>query len=71
MRAMQKLERKRCVLIVVNGAAAIHALSTQVEIIDRAGSVVASLNGTKGEVARGVLGVIGERLIAPQRSTPA
>lgn len=71
MRAMQKLERKRCELIVVNGPAAIHALSTQVEIIDRAGSVVASLAGTKGEVARGVLGVIGERLIAPQRSTPA
>jgi phosphopantothenoylcysteine decarboxylase/phosphopantothenate--cysteine ligase len=71
LRAMQKLERKRCDLIVVNGPAAIHALDTAVEIIDRSGGVVAALSGTKLEVARGVLKAIGERLVAPQRSTPA
>ena len=34
LRAMQKLERKSCDLIVVNGPAAMHAEDTQVEVLD-------------------------------------
>jgi len=64
MRALQKLEKKSCDLIVVNGPAAIHAADTQVEVIDRSGRTLAALAGSKLEVARGILRVIAERLKA-------
>ncbi len=63
MRAMQKLERKRCDLIVVNGPAAMHAAHTKVEILDPRGEVVCALAGSKLEVAKGILQVIDTRLI--------
>ena len=66
MRALQKLERKSCDLIVANGPGAIHALNTEVEILDRDGHVHATLSGTKDEVARGILRTIGRELIGPQ-----
>ncbi len=64
MRAMQKLQRKSCDLIVVNGPGAMHARDTNVEVIDRRGEVVAALAGPKDQVARGIFRVIAERLIA-------
>jgi phosphopantothenoylcysteine decarboxylase/phosphopantothenate--cysteine ligase len=63
MRALQKLERKRCDLIVANGPAAIHALTTQVEVIDARGEVVASMSGDKLQVARDLLRLIDQRLV--------
>ena len=63
MRALQKLERKKCDLIVVNGPAAIHAADTQVELIDRTGESVAQIAGSKDSVAREIFRVIQERLI--------
>jgi phosphopantothenoylcysteine decarboxylase / phosphopantothenate---cysteine ligase len=63
MRAMQKLERKSCDLIVLNGPGAIHAAQTQVEILDRSGRVLANLSGSKDVVARGIIRAIQERLI--------
>ena len=64
LRAMQKLERKSCDLIVVNGPEAVHAADTAVEILDAAGEVVAAFYGGKRQVGRDILRVIGERLIA-------
>lgn len=64
LRAMQKLERKSCDLIVVNGPQAIHAIDTEVEVLDRRGHVLARLGGSKDEVAREILGVIQARLIS-------
>jgi phosphopantothenoylcysteine decarboxylase/phosphopantothenate--cysteine ligase len=66
-RALGKLERKHCDLIVVNGPAALHAAQTEVEILDRQGSVVARLAGDKEAVAAGICRAIEERLIAPRR----
>jgi phosphopantothenoylcysteine decarboxylase / phosphopantothenate---cysteine ligase len=63
LRAMQKLERKKCDLIVVNGPAAIHATSTHVEIIDIKGHVVAALTGSKRHVAKEIFDVVEQRLI--------
>ncbi len=63
MRAMQKLERKKCDLIVLNGPSAIQADSTAVEIIDRSGNSLARLDGNKDAVARGILQVLDEHLI--------
>jgi phosphopantothenoylcysteine decarboxylase/phosphopantothenate--cysteine ligase len=52
LRAQQKLQRKRCDLIVVNGPAAMEAARTHVEVLDRAGQVVAEAAGSKRRVAR-------------------
>ncbi|MCC6126298.1 MAG: phosphopantothenoylcysteine decarboxylase [Pirellulales bacterium] len=67
LRAMQKLERKSCDLIVVNGPEAVHAAETAVEILDKSGGVVAAFSGGKSQIGRKILRVIGERLIAAAR----
>ena len=69
IRALVKLERKSCALIVVNGPQAMHARDTAVEVLERGGAVVAALHGTKEHVARGLLRLIHKRLVAgPTRS---
>lgn len=67
IRAMQKLERKNCDLIVVNGLTAVHAPDTQVEILDTSGDVAAVFSGDKLEVGKQIIRVIEERLIQNQR----
>lgn len=62
-RALTKLERKSCDLIVLNGPAAMDAADNQVEVLDRTGAVIASLAGSKVLVARGILKTIQQRLI--------
>jgi phosphopantothenoylcysteine decarboxylase / phosphopantothenate---cysteine ligase len=63
MRALQKLERKSCDLIVVNGPETIHAPTARVEILDSAGAVIASFSGPKEDVSRGIISTIERRLI--------
>ncbi|HUY34143.1 MAG TPA: phosphopantothenoylcysteine decarboxylase [Pirellulales bacterium] len=63
LRALAKLERKSCDLMVLNGPRAMRALDTQVEIIGQAGEIVERLAGSKEEVARGIVSVIQQRLI--------
>ncbi len=63
VRAMEKMARKRCDLIVLNGPAAMHSENTAVEIIDRQGRVMGAFSGSKTEVARQVFGVIEDRLV--------
>jgi phosphopantothenoylcysteine decarboxylase/phosphopantothenate--cysteine ligase len=65
-RALVKLEKKSCDLIVSNGPEAMNAAENQVEIIDRQGVVIQSLAGPKELVARGILAVIQQRLIRPE-----
>lgn len=62
-RALAKAERKSCDLMVLNGPEAMDALDNRVEILDRAGTLLATLSGTKESVARGILEVIEARLI--------
>ena len=62
-RALAKLERKSCDLIVLNGPGAIDAADNQVEVLDREGTIVAALSGTKESVARGILRAVEQRLI--------
>jgi phosphopantothenoylcysteine decarboxylase/phosphopantothenate--cysteine ligase len=64
MRAMQKLERKRCDLVVVNGPASMHSPNTRIEVIDSRGETVAAASGSKLQAARILLGVIAARLMA-------
>src|SRR5437773_4712766 len=62
-RALTKLERKSCDLVVLNGPAAMDAADNQVEILDRGGAVVAELAGSKESVAGEILREIQQRLI--------
>ena len=64
-RAISKLQRKNCDLVVVNGIDAINSAKNRIELIDRHGTVICSASGTKPEVARVILQVIHERLIDP------
>lgn len=63
MRALQKLERKSCDLVVLNGPGAMHAADAEVEVIDPAGNVLAAASGPKQEVAREIFQVIRQKLI--------
>lgn len=66
-RALVKLEKKSCNLMVLNGLQAMHSLDNEVEIIDRRGRVVQAFGGSKEDVARGILRIVHERLITPKR----
>lgn len=63
LRALVKLEKKHCDLMVSNGPEAMHSLENDVEIIDPQGTVIETLSGLKEHVARGIFAVIEERLI--------
>jgi phosphopantothenoylcysteine decarboxylase/phosphopantothenate--cysteine ligase len=64
LRALAKLEKKHCDLIVLNGPEAMNALENQVEVLDPAGEVIEVLAGPKDDVARGIFATIERRLIA-------
>lgn len=70
MLAMQKLERKSCDLIVVNGPAAMRSTQTSVEVLDRAGRIVLAATGEKTRVAENLLELIEKRLIARPATEP-
>ena len=63
LRALAKLERKHCDLIVSNGVEAMHSLDNQVEILNPAGTILKQVSGSKLDVAREIMTVIAERLI--------
>jgi phosphopantothenoylcysteine decarboxylase/phosphopantothenate--cysteine ligase len=65
LRALAKLEKKFCDLIVSNGAAAISSPNNEVEVLTPTGEVLASLAGAKRDVAHAILEIIQDRLIAP------
>lgn len=75
LRALAKLEKKSCDLVVSNGPQAMHALDNDVEIINRHGEVVAAISGAKEDVARGILRIIQstliERIPVPDLPPPA
>lgn len=63
LRALAKLQKKHCDLMVINGPEAMNALLNAVEILNPAGEVIASLRGPKPDVARGIFALIEERLV--------
>ena len=63
LRALAKLERKHCDLMVSNGVEAMHSLDNQVEILDPAGMILKQVSGSKIDVAHEIMAVIAERLI--------
>jgi phosphopantothenoylcysteine decarboxylase/phosphopantothenate--cysteine ligase len=63
LRALAKLEKKFCDLMVSNGPQAISATDNEVEVITPTGDVIATVAGTKEEVAARILAIISDRLI--------
>ena len=63
LRALAKLEKKCCDLMVSNGPQAISAHDNEVEVITPAGDVIAVLKGSKESVATRILAIIEQRLI--------
>ena len=63
LRALAKLEKKHCDLMVLNGTEAISSLENSVEVINPAGDVIAAWSGPKPELARSLFALIEERLI--------
>ncbi len=62
-RALAKLEKKSCNLMVLNGPEAMNSRSNNVEIMDETGAVVRTLEGAKEYVAAEILVVVQQRLI--------
>jgi phosphopantothenoylcysteine decarboxylase/phosphopantothenate--cysteine ligase len=62
-RALTKLIKKSCDLIILNGLSAIDAADNRVEILDANGAVVLAAAGSKTDVACQILDVIQKRLI--------
>ncbi|QDV56974.1 phosphopantothenoylcysteine decarboxylase [Rosistilla oblonga] len=62
-RAIVKLEKKHCDLMVSNGPEAIDSAENQVDLIDAEGQLLEQISGSKLDVARGILKVIDARLI--------
>ena len=60
------MQKKRCDLMVLNGPSAIDARDNSVEILDHSGGILATIQGTKEEVAQGIFQWIQQRLIEPQ-----
>jgi phosphopantothenoylcysteine decarboxylase/phosphopantothenate--cysteine ligase len=64
LRAMKKLEQKKCDLIVLNGPDAIHAADTHIEVLDKTGQIVFNYAGGKLDAAQKIAETIQKRLIA-------
>ena len=67
-RAITKLQRKSCDLVVLNGATAINSADNDVEIIEPGGQVIEAVTGSKQDVANRILTVIQTKLIANRAS---
>jgi phosphopantothenoylcysteine decarboxylase/phosphopantothenate--cysteine ligase len=63
LRALAKLERKCCDLIVSNGVEAMQSSENRVEILAPTGEVINAFAGSKARVASQILSVIQDRLV--------
>ena len=67
LRALAKLERKCCDLIVSNSVEAMDSLDNRVEVLDSAGTILAQICGSKLVVAEQIMTVVQQRLIEQDR----
>lgn len=63
LRALVKLQKKSCSLMILNGPQAIDSEANSVEIMDRAGRIVGQCQGPKIDVARGIIQCIQQTLL--------
>ena len=62
-RAIVKMQRKCCDLMVSNGPNAIDSLDNEVEVLDPAGNILVNIGGTKEHVATGIMEVVKAKLL--------
>lgn len=62
-RAIGKMQRKSCDLMVSNGVQAMRAHESSVEVLDSSGNVLLEYSGPKTEVGRRILSVVQQQLI--------
>jgi phosphopantothenoylcysteine decarboxylase/phosphopantothenate--cysteine ligase len=67
-RAIVKMQKKSCDLMVSNGPTAIDSLDNDIELIERSGDILAHITGSKEIVAKGILRHIEDRLISPRNT---
>lgn len=67
-RALSKLQRKCCDLVVLNGPSAINAGENSIEMIDPEGNIILDVNGSKREVANQIVEILDQRF-CPSQST--
>jgi len=70
LRALVKLEKKSCDLMVLNGIEAMHAEDNHVEIIEPSGTSIAAFGGQKQAVACDIFRIIEEQLIYRAAPSP-
>ena len=63
LRALVKLEKKSCDLMVLNGVDAMHSPTNSVEILEPSGKSIGAFEGLKEAVAAQIFGLIEQRLI--------
>lgn len=69
VRALQKLQRKHCDLIVVNDPTSINGTTSNVEILDATGETLAQISGDKTDVARRLIAEI-QAFVAKRTAAP-
>lgn len=62
-RAITKMQRKSCDLMVLNGPEAMNSPNNSVEMLDPSGSVIGQFQGSKAEVGAAIFRTIEERLM--------
>lgn len=62
-RAITKMQRKHCDLMVLNGPQAINSTENSIEVINATGQTIAAISSTKDRVARELFQLIAARLI--------
>lgn len=67
-RAIVKMQKKSCDLMVSNGPTAIDSLDNDIELLERSGDILAHITGSKEIVAKGILRHIQDRLISPSKA---
>ncbi|MEK6235398.1 MAG: phosphopantothenoylcysteine decarboxylase [Planctomycetales bacterium] len=60
-RAMTKLQKKNCDLIVLNGPEAMHASDTRIEVLDPSGQIALRFSGAKEEAADRIMRLVDQR----------
>lgn len=69
-RAIVKMSRKSCDMIVSNQASAMNADTNSVEVLLKGGELLKQIDGPKSIVAREILHLIDTHLILPKRELP-
>lgn len=69
-RAIVKMSRKSCDMIVSNQASAMNADTNSVEVLLKGGELLKQIDGPKSMVAREILHLIDTHLILPKRELP-